>query len=69
MAAYSGICRTIALQRRDLAGVIQSTKLSSDYSKKSIVFVYAHRNMVHKRQLSVNDNTQVYFFSETKNWC
>ena len=49
--------------------VILSTKLSSDYSKESIGFVYAHQNMVTKRQLSVTDNTQVYFFGATKNWC
>ena len=26
-------------------------------------------NMVPKGQLSVKDNTQVYFFGATKNWC
>ena len=56
------------LVKKSKAGVIQSTKLS-DYSKESIGFVYAHINMVPKGQLSVKDNTQVYFFGTTKNWC
>ena len=51
------------------AGVIQSTRLSSNYSKESIGSVYAHRNMVHKRQVSVKNNNQVYFLRAAKNWC
>ena len=57
------------LVKKSKAGVIQSTKRSSDYSKDSIGFVYAHINMVPKGQLSVKDNIQVYFFGATKNWC
>ena len=57
------------LVKKSKAVVIQSTKLSSDYSKESIGFVYAHINIVPKGQLSVKDNTQVYFFGATKNWC
>ena len=56
------------LVKKSKAGVIQSTKSSSDYSKESIGFVYVHINMVPKGQLSIKDNTQVYFFSATKNW-
>ena len=43
--------------------------LSSDYSRESIGFVYVHINMVPKGQISVKNNTQVYFFGATKNWC
>ena len=57
------------LVEKSKAGVIQSTKLSSSYSKKSIGFVHAHINMVPKGQLSVKDNTQVYFFGVTTNLC
>ena len=57
------------LVKKSKAGVIQFTKGSSDYSKESIGFVYAHRNMVPKRQLSVKDNTQVNFFGSMKNLC
>ena len=39
------------LVKNSKAGVIQSTKLSSDYSKESIGFVYAHINMVPKDSL------------------
>ena len=60
----------INLKERKKAGVIQSTKLSSNYSKESIDFVYAHINMVTKGlRLSVKDNTHVYFFGASKNWC
>ena len=57
------------LVKKSKAVVIQITKCSSDYFKESIGFVYAHINMVPKGQLSVKDNTQVYFFGATKNWC
>ena len=57
------------LVEKSKAGVIQSTRWSSDYSKESIGFVYAHINMVPNGQSSVKDNTQVYFFGATKNWC
>ena len=57
------------LVKKSKAGVIQSAKCSSDYSKESIGFVYAHINMVNNGQLSVKDNTQGYFFSAMKNWC
>ena len=50
------------LVKKSKAGVIQRTKWSSDYSKESIGFVYAHINIVPKGQLSVKDNTQIYFF-------
>ena len=56
------------LVEKSKAGVIQSSKWSSDYSKESIGFVHAHINMVPKGQLSVKDNTQVYIFGATKNW-
>ena len=57
------------LVKKSKPGVIQGTKLFSDYSKESIGLDYSHINMVPKGQLSVNDNTQVYFFSVTKNCC
>ena len=57
------------LVKQSKAGVIHSTKRTSDYPKESIGLVYAHINMVPKGQLNVKDNTQVYFFGAMKNWC
>ena len=39
------------------------------YSKETIGFVYAHIHADPIGQLSVKDNTQVYFFGAAKNWC
>ena len=43
--------------KKSKAGVILNTKLSSDYSKASIGFVYAHINIVPRRQLCVKDTS------------